>query len=735
MSKFIKSHRKGLGGFASIALVIALALGLAVVLANTGGVSAASGAIWTTTGTCGNPQNINHYEVGQTVFINGSGFSTSTPFTWEIKEPGAGGAAIASGSDSTDENGDLCLEALTLEEQHLGGPYQTQVSLDGAKNDNFSVVEGTQSNGTLTIEKVIENNNEVSPTEFSYVVTAFDDSVVASGSFEADGSNDEPLNLNDGPFTVVENEENGEGYTTSYVGCTDIDLTAEGATCTITNTYESVGPETGTLVVVKEVVSGNATSSDFTLNVLNDQDQQVESDPGSADGVEYTLTVGNYTVTEDSFQGYTSSFASCGTDGAVTVTADQTTTCTVQNRELPAETGTLTLIKLVINDSVGNATTTDWTLSAVGATTSISGVSGSQDVTSQPVEVGDYDLSENGPSGYDSLGWDCGNASMVDSDTVTVGADEDVTCTITNDDEDPNITGMKWGDVNGDGQIGEEQGLEGWQINLYQGSTLLATTSTDSNGDYYFAGLSAGNYIICETPQNGWEQTFPVEDFNCNNGTEGYFRTVVADQTLTGINFGNRMIPEEPGEGVLVVIKEVVNDDQTGTSSPSDFTLEVSGEGTATSTFAGSLSGEILNLIVGTYNVAEVDGPGGYNQDFSQCGEGTMAVTEGAITTCTIVNDDIPREPEEPTDDDSSSGGNGGVINRSGGGSGQVRGESTEVIETEEPEPVVLGETIGLPQTGSGGGATTAENTLILTTLASIAVLAVMRNQITGKEA
>jgi hypothetical protein len=34
-----------------------------------------SGAIWTTRNTCGNPdQNVNLYNVGETVYINGAGF-------------------------------------------------------------------------------------------------------------------------------------------------------------------------------------------------------------------------------------------------------------------------------------------------------------------------------------------------------------------------------------------------------------------------------------------------------------------------------------------------------------------------------------------------------------------------------------------------------------------------------------------------------------------------------------
>lgn len=98
-----------------------------------------SGAVWTTTGSCGEPQNINHYEVGETVYINGSGFDADTEYDWVIKEPGNNGDILADGSESTDSEGDVCFSALLLLESHVGGPYNAKYN---DKNDNFSVVSG-----------------------------------------------------------------------------------------------------------------------------------------------------------------------------------------------------------------------------------------------------------------------------------------------------------------------------------------------------------------------------------------------------------------------------------------------------------------------------------------------------------------------------------------------------------------------------------------------------------------
>ncbi len=98
-----------------------------------------TGSVWTTTGSCGTPQNINSYAVGQHVFINGSNFSANTQYAWSIK-PSAGGAnavAIASGQITTNGSGDFCFDAITLAQINIGGPYKADVN---GKNDNFSVV-------------------------------------------------------------------------------------------------------------------------------------------------------------------------------------------------------------------------------------------------------------------------------------------------------------------------------------------------------------------------------------------------------------------------------------------------------------------------------------------------------------------------------------------------------------------------------------------------------------------
>ena len=60
-------------GVMMITIVVLAGIGLFVASNST--TASGAGAIWTTTGSCGDPQNINHYAIGDHVFINGANFS------------------------------------------------------------------------------------------------------------------------------------------------------------------------------------------------------------------------------------------------------------------------------------------------------------------------------------------------------------------------------------------------------------------------------------------------------------------------------------------------------------------------------------------------------------------------------------------------------------------------------------------------------------------------------------
>jgi protocatechuate 3,4-dioxygenase beta subunit len=99
------------------------------------------------------------------------------------------------------------------------------------------------------------------------------------------------------------------------------------------------------------------------------------------------------------------------------------------------------------------------------------------------------------------------------------------------------INGSKWNDLDHDGQRdANEPGVEGWTIFLdANGDGGLdadeQSTLTNINGDYSFAGLTMGNYLVAELPKAGWEQTFPV--------ARTWNVTVGNGETVVGVDFGN----------------------------------------------------------------------------------------------------------------------------------------------------------------------------------------------------
>jgi protocatechuate 3,4-dioxygenase beta subunit len=97
------------------------------------------------------------------------------------------------------------------------------------------------------------------------------------------------------------------------------------------------------------------------------------------------------------------------------------------------------------------------------------------------------------------------------------------------------ICGIKFNDLNYNGRKDSgEPGLQGWTINLTMGVVqLTATTGTD--GTYCFNNLPAGTYTLSETPQDGWQQTYPESP-----GTHNVI--LPAGQNVENVDFGNKQL-------------------------------------------------------------------------------------------------------------------------------------------------------------------------------------------------
>jgi protocatechuate 3,4-dioxygenase beta subunit len=105
------------------------------------------------------------------------------------------------------------------------------------------------------------------------------------------------------------------------------------------------------------------------------------------------------------------------------------------------------------------------------------------------------------------------------------------------------LSGEVYNDLNGDGMIDPgDTGFSGWTVNLLNSQDkVIATTTTDSNGNYSFAGVGPGAQTLQEVPQNG-PGNVPYLPTVPSTGTIAI--TPTSGTNRSGLNFGNILQPE-----------------------------------------------------------------------------------------------------------------------------------------------------------------------------------------------
>ena len=296
---------------------------------------------------------------------------------------------------------------------------------------------------TLTLNKVVINNNEGSSTIADFTLTATPSAGGADVISGPDESDDPEVGISaEVPVSdsYVLGESGPDGYDASAWSCVGGTLDGDTLTlaagdvanCTITNDDTPPPPPPPAVIHVQKSVDnswgGTAGPAGFQLYIDGDPATQVEP---------HEVTAGVHVISELARPGYEQTGIACidvattqviGDGGTVDLASGQEVACVVANAAIPAQ---LTLKKKVINDNGGNAAPGDFNLL-------IDGGRAVQSVMT-PVKAGLHTVSEEPADGYRLVDIVCtddvSHQTLVYDTDVNLALDQHATCTLTNDDD------------------------------------------------------------------------------------------------------------------------------------------------------------------------------------------------------------------------------------------------------------------------------------------------------------
>lgn len=475
--------------------------------------------------------------------------------------------------------------------------YTSTISGDCANNGVVTVAAGETKTCTITnndkpatliVKKVLDlkYNGSAVASDFVFSVNGAD-----AVNFEADGQND--LTVNAGTYSI--SEAAVDGYTPSYSNCSRVTVAnGETATCTITN---SDLPAT---LIVKKVITndngGAATYRDFSFKINNGSSTNFDASGTNT----FNLAAGTYNVVENETSEYFTAYDGCAN---IQIKNGETKTCTITNNDKPA---TLIVKKVMDLNYGGKAFAGNFNFNVSGTNATPSTFAGSASGQTVTLDAGNYDVQENSASGYSAnYSTDC---------TGSIKNGETKTCTVTNSDIQPKLIVIKKVVNTNGGTLKSSD----FTMSVTGTSVSPTTFSGDENGTTVV--LNEGNFSVDEKGPSGYEGKFSED---CS----GYI-SVGETKTCTVTN-GD--LP-----GTLVIKKHVINDNG-GTKTADDFTLNVSGSNVSSSTVPGSEAGVSVTLNAGSFEVTEANYTGYTTSTEGDCA-GTIA--NGETKYCTIINDD-----------------------------------------------------------------------------------------------
>ena len=414
------------------------------------------------------------------------------------------------------------------------------------------------------------------------------------------------VTLDAGTYSVSESG-GPSGYTMSLsADCSGTIALGESLTCTITN--NDIG---ASLTVIKTVITddgGTAVASDWTMDITGGNPSDTGF-AGSESGLTVALDPGStYSVSES---GGPSGYAlSASADCSGTIALGESLTCTITNDDIAP---TITLTKVVDNGDGGDAVADDFALTVGGAGVQ-SGVA-VEVAANTPIA-----LDETLVSGYDfvSITGDAKCPAALGG-TVTLALDEDISCTITNDDIAPTITLTK-DVINDDGgdAVADDFALTVGGAGVQSGVAVEVDANTA--------------IALDETLVSGYDFVSITGDAKCPAALGG---TVTLDE---GENISCTITNDDVAP-TITLTKDVINDDG-GDAVADDFALTVGGAGVQSGVAVEVAANTPIALdetLVSGYDFVSISGD-------AKCPTalgGTVTLDEGENISCTMTNDDI----------------------------------------------------------------------------------------------
>jgi hypothetical protein len=244
------------------------------------------------------------------------------------------------------------------------------------------------------------------------------------------------------------------------------------------------------------------------------------------------LAPGTYTVQEVLQSGWTQTAPASGTFSA-TVTAGHV----VSGLQF-GDFQNITIAGLAYNDLNGDGAQESGEPGLSGWTVQLVNSAGKVVASQVTASSGAYSFANVGPGTYKvqevlKSGWIL--TSSPTTFTVAATSGQNVGGLAFGDFQLVTYSGKVYNDTNGNGVIDSgEKALKGWTVNLLNSmGALVASYTTNGNGNYSFPNLGPGKWTLQEVNQSGWYQTQPV------NPPGIYSFAAASGASQSGLNFGN----------------------------------------------------------------------------------------------------------------------------------------------------------------------------------------------------